>query len=556
MRIGKAKPQTVPTLHYDNPEGKILLKQDLFVFKAASIITLVALLLLLLLHGGMANNVDLAIIEILAVVAVACNILLFKHSKNISLAKFLYLSIILWLVLSHVLTGGYASTGLYWVFIFPIVSVFIYRERQGIYWISLLYLALAAIVILAATEKIYIPFTVQQVFEMLLVLSAVTAAVVIYRKSVMMLEDRVISSSYALENEKTKLNAILLQMQDGVVVTDRYGRIELINPSAEVILVYRHHELQGKLWLEAITAVNESHEPLPADQRPEPWLIRGRKKPNHIQVNFMRKDGTIVTVDALGSTLKVNGEVEGYIASMRDVTSLHKADQAKSDFVNLASHQLRTPLSSIRWHSELLLDLAADRLSPDEKSSLESIDDSANKMSLLVNDLLSMARIESGSIMANNQEINIHTLIKNATSDFDAELHERKISIDLQLPKDLPIIKASESALHQCIASLLDNAIKYSPDNSTITIAVSAGRSSVVITVQDHGIGIPPEHRQQIFQKFYRADNASKYRTDGTGLGLYLVKSLAELLKGSVNFDSEVNKGTAFHIRIPLESKE
>lgn len=539
-----------------NAESDPVKRQDLFIFQIASYVTVFVLVGLVVLHGSSANNIELTISELLAAAAISLNVFLFGKVRNLMLAKFLFMTTILCLMLTHVTTGGYAFTGLYWVFIFPIIAVFVYRGRAGILWIITLYIALLTTILLASSGNLYIPFTQAQMLEMMTVLSAVTLAVMIYRKSVMDLEAKLSEASIEIDNEKTRLHAILSQMQDGVIVTDASGHVQLLNPAAEDMLGYTEKELLNKSWLESVDAVDDDGVEVARDKRPERHVLKRHQRTRHTLINFRRKDGSIITVDALGNIYKINGKLTGAIASIRDVTALHKADRAKSDFVNLASHQLRTPLSSIRWHAELLMDEGIKDLKGDQQESLRSIDESAKKMSLLVNDLLSMARIESGSIMSSRQKVSLQTLVEHVSSEFEAEATERKISIELKSLSKIPPFSTNESALHQCIASLIDNAIKYSHDDSSVVISASQEDDGLIIKVKDSGIGIPENQHTAIFQKFHRASNATKHRTDGTGLGLYLAKSLVEILQGEIWFDTAINKGTSFYIRIPVDQKQ
>jgi signal transduction histidine kinase len=224
----------------------------------------------------------------------------------------------------------------------------------------------------------------------------------------------------------------------------------------------------------------------------------------------------------------------------------------KSEFVSITSHQLRTPLSALKWSLNLLMDERWQRLDEKQKEYFEIMKTSNDRMIRLVNDLLDVSRIEQGRLDLKPAKFSLSGLAR----DFEAEIMPiaagRKISLSLEAEKDLPDGWADAERIRLVLQNLVDNAIKYSNDGGTVKIKIERFGDFLRCEVQDKGVGIPEHQKAEVFGKFFRSDNVRKYQTDGTGLGLFIARGIIDASGGSIGFDSEENKGSAFWFTIPI----
>ena len=251
-----------------------------------------------------------------------------------------------------------------------------------------------------------------------------------------------------------------------------------------------------------------------------------------------------------------------------DVTKEKEVDRAKTEFVSLASHQLRTPLSSINWYSEMLLDGDAGKITKEQKKYLQEIYRGNKRMVELVDALLNVSRIEMGTFMVEPVPMNIVAAATSALADFKKMIKKKKIIVKELHTKDIPHIMADPKLIRIIFQNLLSNAIKYTPEHGTVSLTVAAlkkgqsadgkktSREMLLIKVADTGYGIPYEQHSKIFTKMFRADNVREHDPEGTGLGLYLVKSIVEHVEGSIWFESEEDKGSTFYVVLPLEGMQ
>lgn len=238
-----------------------------------------------------------------------------------------------------------------------------------------------------------------------------------------------------------------------------------------------------------------------------------------------------------------------------DVTEEKEVDRAKSEFVSLASHQLRTPLTAINWYTEMLLE-DNDRISEEQRSYLEEIHTSNQHLVGLVNSLLNVSRIEVGSLMVSPEKINLVELVNDIARFHKVIIDSKKIKFYRRIAKNIPLkFSADKRLLGIVFQNILSNSINYTPDGGSIHLSLSLDRSkkNIVFKVTDNGYGIPKSQQAKIFTKLFRADNAQKIDTSGTGLGLYIVKSIVDKSGGEIWFESAENKGTSFYVSFPLK---
>jgi two-component system, sensor histidine kinase and response regulator len=247
------------------------------------------------------------------------------------------------------------------------------------------------------------------------------------------------------------------------------------------------------------------------------------------------------------------GQITGYLGTVTNITERKQAEQMKSDFVSFVTHQLRTPLAGIKW----LLELAADEeVPPDTLSYIQDARESADRLITLVNDLLDISRLEQGRLTITPQEIRLGALTKGILDEVSPLIQEKGHRLAGTWDDSIPPVLVDQQLMRQALLNLVSNAIKYTPPNGEITIEISREGSHLRWSIHDSGIGIPKEALPRLFEKFYRAENALTVETEGTGLGLYLVRLILEQFAGRMWCESEEGKGTTFHITLPLPEKD
>jgi two-component system sensor histidine kinase VicK len=237
----------------------------------------------------------------------------------------------------------------------------------------------------------------------------------------------------------------------------------------------------------------------------------------------------------------------------RDITKEKEIDKAKTEFVSLASHQLRTPLSTISWYTEMLLAGDVGKISPPQKKYLEEIYQGNQRMIELVNLLLNVSRIELGTFKAEPKPIYVITLFESILDEQKVKIANKKLIITKNFNKSIPVFLIDPNLFVIVFQNLLNNAIEYTPDGGRIETSISFNDSkTILIKVSDTGYGIPKYQQDKIFTKLFRADNVKKKDTKGTGLGLYIAKSIINNMGGEIWFESEENKGTTFYVTLPF----
>lgn len=346
-------------------------------------------------------------------------------------------------------------------------------------------------------------------------------------------------------------NALLASLGEGIVVTDKNGDVEMINKQAEVMIGWSQAEVVGRKWYEVAPLQNEKGETIPAEKRAtQTVLLKG--KPVYSSVNYyVRRDGSRFCVGTTASPVLVDGKTVGVIAVFRDITHEREIDRAKTEFVSLASHQLRTPLSAIKWYAEMLVNGDAGVLAAEQLEFIKFIYQSNERMIELVNSLLNISRIELGRIRVEPVLTDLGELVSQVLKDLEPKIKAKKLVPVVSVNPQIGKILVDPKLVRQVYLNLLSNAIKYTAEGGMVTVMISSKDDEIVSQVTDSGYGIPKKDQGKIFERFFRASNALKVEADGTGLGLYLVKAIVESSQGRVWFESEENKGTTFWFTLP-----
>jgi len=249
------------------------------------------------------------------------------------------------------------------------------------------------------------------------------------------------------------------------------------------------------------------------------------------------------------ATRDVAGQTTGLTITVHDVTQEREIAQMKSDFVSFATHQLRTPLSGIKWMLELAMQEADV---PDSAGSyMKDALGASQRLIQLVNDLLDVSRLESGRMKATPRLVELVGLTRSVLDDLKLQFEEKDHRLTMETSGDLLEVFADPQLLRQVVLNLTSNAIKYSPSRGSISVRLTCEQDLVRWQIKDTGIGIPKESQRHLFEKFYRADNVAALETDGTGLGLYLVRLIVEQIGGRVGCESEEGQGATFYFTVP-----
>lgn len=231
-------------------------------------------------------------------------------------------------------------------------------------------------------------------------------------------------------------------------------------------------------------------------------------------------------------------------------------EKLKTDFVTLSSHQLRTPLSAIKWFVEILLTERAGKLNRKQIDYLKEVQRSNERAIALVNDLLQVSRVQEGKLHLDLAQCKLDQLVEDATDAHRSLMTSSNISFHLEVVNGpLPVITVDKVKIRRVIENLLGNAVKYTPRGGSVGIIIKREDGQIVCSFSDSGVGIPADEQDKIFQRFFRGSNVSKIQTDGTGLGLFIAKALVEAHKGRIWFESQEGKGTTFYFSLPIGKK-
>lgn len=347
-------------------------------------------------------------------------------------------------------------------------------------------------------------------------------------------------------------DALFASIGDGAIATDELGRITKVNQTALDILGFKEKDMIGAWFPKAVQAYHDNGEAINLIDRPITRAFM-TGKPVTTRTLYKIKDGSLLPISCTVSPLVLAGRPIGAVELFRDISTEYEIDRMKSDFISLASHQLRTPLSAIKTYSHMLLDGFMGDVSPAQRKALRTIVAASNRMNELISTLLNVSRIETGNVIVSAKKINLNHVAEEVFKELALAADNKQITITPKFPTNPIIIKADNLIVKEVLINLVSNAVKYTPEGGEVTVSLKKGSRNVLITVADNGMGIPKSAREQLFSKFYRAQNVIRQETSGTGLGLYLVKGLVETLGGKIWFESVEHRGSTFYVRLPIE---
>jgi len=357
-----------------------------------------------------------------------------------------------------------------------------------------------------------------------------------------------------INEQKVKNEAMLLSIGEGVVICDQEAKIIFANQAAEKMLQFTAQNIIGKCFYDAWPVVDEKGEVLPKKKRyfykayQTKKLVVSRGDNNFY---YVRADGTKFPIFCTVAPVFVDNFFVGVIAVFRDISHEHEIDRMKTEFVSLVSHQLRSPLTAIKYSAELLADQVGDKADKNTMEYIGAISQYTSNMVALINSLLNISRIESGRLAINPEPTDLEKLTQSVIKEVGGGSKVKNQTLTVEAIKNLPKINIDVKLIYEVIKNILTNAIKYTPKKGKINISILVDANNVILQVSDNGYGIPKKEQDKIFQKFHRASNVAN-NIEGSGLGLYLVKIIIKVSGGKIWFESKEGKGTTFWLSLPL----
>ena len=354
-----------------------------------------------------------------------------------------------------------------------------------------------------------------------------------------------------VSQEKRRLDAILEYSADGVLILDSAHRITVFNralaqlsrwPAADVLGRQHDDVIQ---WARLATGLDLAGAvaggwPLPS------------APPLYVEGDLRRRYGGTVSVGITYAPLfDREGRLVNIIANVRDITRFREAEEVKSTFISVISHELKTPVALIKGYADTLMRKDACWEPETMQESLTVIVEEADRLNQLIDNLLDASRHQAGALPLEMDQVALDALAERVASRFRTQTHVHQIVV--RFPPDLPFVEGDPARLEQVLDNLVSNAIKYSPDGGTIEISGRALANDAIVTVSDQGLGIPPAEQSHVFERFFRGARERDQRTPGAGLGLYLARAIVEAHAGRIWVVSNPGEGTAFSFAIPRQ---
>jgi two-component system, NtrC family, sensor histidine kinase KinB len=360
---------------------------------------------------------------------------------------------------------------------------------------------------------------------------------------------------FDLVTERNQIKLIIANFTDAIVAYDEDFKITAFNRVAEELFGVKQEDILGKVaspeWAKTPATAILTRVLFPSLAPSMTWRSEPNVYPQVVDITFLEPhlELTITTV----RTIDANGMITGFFKIIKDKTREQELITAKSEFLTVAAHQLRTPLSGIKWTLESVINGDFGTITEQQKEVLNNGLIAAEKVSKTANDLLDTSNIESGKFGYEFVESDIIDLINKMMEGYAVLTQKHNIKIYFEYPPDgVPKFKFDPVRVRLIFQNLLENAIRYNVENGEIVIKLEKKDPFLEISVRDTGIGIPQSEVSKLFTKFFRAANVVKYETEGTGLGLYIVKNIIEAHGGKIWVESIENRGTTFYFTLPM----
>lgn len=343
------------------------------------------------------------------------------------------------------------------------------------------------------------------------------------------------------ETERDKTLSIITNFTDGLLLFNQENKLSLINPRAEKFLNVKTQHLIGKSVSEL--RLISTLEPLAK--------ILGNTIKKIFRKELELKGNLILEVSTI-PVLK-GGKKTGDLVILHDITREKIIEQMKTEFVSISAHQLRTPLSAIKWTLRMLLDGDLGKITKEQREFIEKTYQSNERMINLINELLNVTRIEEGRYLSKPVLASIEDITQSIIDSYRDEIKNRGLEFAFKKPqRKLPKVSVDTEKIKLAIQNLIDNSVRYTARKGKITISLKRTKKDIEFSIKDTGVGIPKHQENRVFTKFFRAENVIRMDTEGSGLGLFITKNIIEAHGGKIWFESKEGKGTAFYFILPL----
>jgi signal transduction histidine kinase len=344
-------------------------------------------------------------------------------------------------------------------------------------------------------------------------------------------------------------DTLLKSIGEPIIAVDKQARVIHVNDPARALI---GKDIPcGKRIQDVVRLVDEHGHDLLVKDRPLATALRTGKRAISSTISIPKPNGRLVPVVITATPMMHGKKLIGAVVVFRDNSEEKRMDRAKSGFVSLAAHQMRTPLSIIRWYTESLLSEKTGPLNEKQRKTCEEIHGSNLRLIELIQWLLDVSRIEAGAYRTPSASIDAMAAANDALEIVVPAAKKKDIHIRVHLPSRVMQIWIDKEVFQIIVQNLLLNAVQYSPNGSEISFTIKPYGKDIAIAVRDRGIGVPPKQQSKLFDRFFRADNARQADPNGMGLGLYVVKSLVEANEGKVWFESKLHKGSTFYVTLP-----
>jgi len=352
-----------------------------------------------------------------------------------------------------------------------------------------------------------------------------------------------------VSDERQSLSTIIENSAEGVMILDPAGRIQVFNRALSRITGWDADEALDHPAAEVLALRDRQGQPIALPEPPDQRTSAAEDR-TYVEGDVVRRGGPPITVGVTVTPLyDEEGTLARTILNVVDITRFRQAEELKSTFVSVVSHELKTPVALIKGYAETLRREDADWDRETMQESLDVIAEEADHLTHLIDSLLEASRIQAGGLKLTPTDVQLPRLAEKVVDGFQTQTGIHTFEIDF--PPDFPAMWGDPERLQEVLSNLVSNAVKYSPDGGTVWVGGRSDRTGVTIYVADQGIGIPPEEQSRIFDRFHRVDSGLHRRTEGTGLGLYLVKAIVEAHGGRVWVESAPGRGSIFMFTLP-----
>jgi two-component system NtrC family sensor kinase len=364
--------------------------------------------------------------------------------------------------------------------------------------------------------------------------------------------------------EAEEFRAVVMgNMAEGLFALDADGLVTYLNPAASLMLGWTEDELRGKPMHATVHSQRADGQRFPTE---ECSLLQVRTQGQSIRIlddAFTRKDGSIFPVAYSSAPLRSGPTVQGIVVVFRDITeekkeqaAVRELDEAKDRLIATVSHELRTPLTSIDGYTELLEDGLGGELNAEQRKHVEAIRRNTDRLSRLVEDMLTLSGIEAGTLQSGHEELDLRDAVRQAWEELELNSASQRLATSLEVPPNPVVVRGDAAYLARAVSNLLNNAVKCTEDEGSIACALVTNGDMATLRVTDTGFGIPIQEQSSLFTRFFRSSTAQEREIQGSGLGLVIAAAVVHSSGGKISVASEHLGGAVFTMDLPLATED